>query len=242
MTRIKVASSLGLGTDWGQIRGVIVLVFKVRKFALSLVVATCASVGAAKADDLSSLGVSPISHVPGSVSLFGGVSVGNSNLSDLIIDHANMDTDEVGKGGFVGAAMSRQLVRFLVYFWLEAEAGAGFRFEPGRDYYSPEAWGAIFLRFDGFPWNDVLRTSIGVSTGLNVVAELPPSETNYGQKSIPSEAVLQHYLSPEIAFSLPDQPEDELFIRLHHRSTGYGLFWDASTGSNVVTVGLRFRR
>jgi hypothetical protein len=59
---------------------------------------------------------------------------------------------------------------------------------------------------------------------------------------VPDEAVLQHYLSPEIAFSWPDKPEDELFIRIHHRSTGYGLFWDTSTGSNIVSVGLRFRR
>jgi hypothetical protein len=200
------------------------------------------SVGAAKADDLGTLGVSPISDVPGSISLFGGLSVGDSSISELLIDHDNIDTDEVGKGGFVGAAMSRQLVRFWDYFWLEAETGAGFRFEPGRDSYSPEVWGAIYVRFDGFPWNDVLRTSLGISTGLDMVAELPPSETNYGEKDIPSGAILQHYLSPEIAFSLPEKPEDELFIRIHHRSTGYGLFWDTSTGSNVVTVGLRFRR
>jgi len=210
--------------------------------ASSIVLAAWISAGAAKADDLGALGVSPISDMPGSISLLGGVSVGESSFSELLIDHGNIETDEVGKGGFVGAAMSRQLVRFWDYFWLEAETGAGFRFEPGRDYYSPEAWGAIYLRFDGFPWNNVVRTSFGISTGLNVVADLPPSETNYGEKDIPSGAVLQHYLSPEIALSLPEKPEDELFIRIHHRSTGYGLFWDTSTGSNVVTVGLRFRR
>ncbi len=210
--------------------------------AIGIVLTGWMSISAAKADDLAALGLSAISDVPGSISVLGGLTVGDSSISDLIINHGDIEGDEVGKGGFVGAAMSRQLVRFWDYFWLEAETGAGFRFEPGRDYYSPEAWGAIYLRFDGFPWNDVLRTSVGISTGLNVVAELPPSETNYGQNDIPSGAILQHYLSPEIAFSLPDKPEDELFIRIHHRSTGYGLFWDTSTGSNVVTVGLRFRR
>jgi len=218
------------------------LISGARIAAIGLALAGWMSVSAAKADDLGALGVSSISHVPGSISLFGGISVGDSSVSDLVINQDSIQYSEVGKGGFVGAAMSRQLVRFMQYFWLEAEAGAGFRFEPGRDYYSPEAWGAIFLRFDGFPWNDILRTSVGVSTGLNVVAELPPYETDYGQESIPSGAVLQHYLAPEIAFSWPDKPEDELFIRLHHRSTGYGLFWNTSTGSNVVTVGLRFRR
>lgn len=242
LTCIRVASNLGLDTDGEQIQGVTVLTSRIRRMALGLALAACASVSAAKADDPGALGVSPISHVPGSISILGGIGVGDSNLSDLMIDHGNIETDEVGKSGLVGAAMSRQLVRFWEYFWLEAEVGAGLRFEPDRDYYSPEAWGAIYLRFDGFPWNDVLRTSIGISTGLDVVADLPPSETNYGQKSVPGGAVLQHYLSPEIAFSLPDNPEDELFIRIHHRSTGYGLFWDASTGSNLVAIGLRFRR
>lgn len=213
-----------------------------RKLAITLAMTVLVSVSAAKADDLSSLGVSPISDVPGSISLFGGPTVGDADLGDLIVNHGDIETHEVGKGGFVGAAMSRQLVRFWAYFWLEAELGAGFRFEPGREYYSPEGWGAIFLRFDGFPWNDVLRTSVGVSTGINVVAKLPPSETAYGTQEVPSEAILQHYLSPEIAFSLPDSPENELFFRIHHRSTGYGLFWSAHTGSNVVTVGLRFRQ
>jgi hypothetical protein len=209
---------------------------------LGLALAAALYVGAAKADGLDPLAGSQISHVPGSISVFGGISVGESSFSELLIDYDNIDSDEVGEGGFVGAAISRQLVRFWDYFWLEAEAGAGFQFESGRDYYSPQAWGAIYVRYDGFPWNDVLRTSVGISTGLNLVADIPPSETNYGTKSIPDEAVLQHYLSPEIAFSWPDKPEDELFIRIHHRSTGYGLFWDTSTGSNIVSVGLRFRR
>ena len=201
------------------------------------------SAGSARADGYDPLGNSPISNVPGSVSIFGGILTGDSSLGNLFIHPNDIDYENFGKGGFVGAAMSRQLVRFWSYFWLEAELGGGFRFEPGRDYYSPEGWGAIYMRFDGFPWNHYLRTSVGISTGINVIGEIPPSETVYGEKTdVADEAILQHYLSPEIAFSLPDSPQNELFFRIHHRSTGFGLFWNTSTGSNVLTLGLRFRR
>lgn len=196
----------------------------------------------AKADDRLALGESTISHVPGSVMVFGGVGVGREPLETVLFHPWDVDSDALDDSGFAGVAMSRQLVRFWQHFWLEAELGAGFRFEPAEDFYNPEVWGAIYLKFDGFPWNDTLRTAVGVSTGLNWVREIVPSETNHGRWSVPEGAVLQHYLSPEIAFSLPDTPEKELVFRLHHRSTGYGLFWDARTGSNVVTVGLRFRR
>jgi hypothetical protein len=195
----------------------------------------------ALAEENNPLGSSPIADTPGSISILGGVSVGNNTLGDVLFP-TDLKAKGLGEGGFVGLAMSRQLVRFWGHYWLEAEMGGGFRFEPAVDYYNPEAWAAIYLKFDGFPWNDVIRTSVGVSTGLHWIAELTPGDTNYGQYTIPENAVLQHYFSPEIAFSLPDRPQDELFVRIHHRSTGYGLFWNTEAGSNVVAIGLRFRR
>jgi len=174
--------------------------------------------------------------------IFGGIGAGQQPLAKLIVRPWALESGDFDDSGFAGIAVSRQLVRFWRYFWLEAEMGAGFRFEPAHDYYNPEVWGAIYIKFDGFPWNDTLRTALGYSTGLNWVYEIPLSETNYGRWSQPDEAVLQHYFSPEIAFSLPETPENELVFRMHHRSTIYGLFWNAHAGSNVITVGLRFRR
>ncbi len=204
-------------------------------------VAACISFDLALAGESNPLGNSPIADTPGSISILGGVTVGNNTLGSVLFP-IDLSEKGLGEGGFVGAAMSRQLVRFQRHFWLEAELGGGFRFEPAVDYYNPEAWGAIYLKYDGFPWNDVIRTTVGVSTGLHWIAELTPGDTNYGQYAIPGNAVLQHYFSPEIAFSFPERPQDELFIRIHHRSTGYGLFWNTEAGSNVVAIGLRFRR
>lgn len=131
----------------------------------------------AKSDDRLALGNSAISHVPGSVMIFGGVGAGSENLGTIMFQPWRLEPGFLDDSGFAGVAMSRQLVRFWQHFWLEAEMGAGFRFEPAEDYYNPELWGAIYLKFDGFPWNDTLRTAVGVSTDLNWVRELVPSET-----------------------------------------------------------------
>ena len=48
------------------------------------------------------------------------------------------------------------------------------------------------------------------------------------------------YLGPEIALSLVDQPQWEVFTRFHHRSGGYGLIADMDA-SNAVTAGLRYK-
>lgn len=197
---------------------------------------------AAEAHPAQPLGDSRISSFPWSLMVFGGVGTGSETMRKTLFRPWDLDTGQLDDHGMVGVAASRQLVRFWDYFWLETELGAGYRFEPSRDYSSPEGWAAIYLKYDGFPWNDYLRTSVGISTGLSLVAEMPPAETDFGAKDVPDEAILQHYLSPEIAFSLPEHPENELVLRLHHRSSSYYHFWDVITGSNVIAVGLRMRR
>ena len=103
----------------------------------------------------------------------------------------------------------------------------------------PEAWGAFFLRYDGFFWNDRLYTTLAICSGLNYAGRIPDAERL--NQPEPSEAVLLHYLAPELSFALPRHPQHELVFRIHHRSSGYGLFWDISTGSNVLLVGYRYR-
>ena len=47
--------------------------------------------------------------------------------------------------------------------------------------------------------------------------------------------------APEIAFALPESPQHELFVRLHHRSGVFGTFGGVHGGADVVTLGYRFR-
>jgi hypothetical protein len=50
-----------------------------------------------------------------------------------------------------------------------------------------------------------------------------------------------HYFSPEITFALPEHKEHELLIRYHHRSGVFGTFNGVWGGSNVLTMGYRYR-
>ncbi|MBI5396136.1 MAG: hypothetical protein HZA91_12640 [Verrucomicrobia bacterium] len=146
---------------------------------------------------------------------------------------------ELEHGHFVGAAVSRQLTRFWKHFTVEAEVGGGYRFGMPRAGTSPETWGAVFLRYDGFPWNDHLYTTVAICTGLDYVGRVPDAE--HPEDHPPSEARLLHYLGPEITFALPKYRQHELVFRIHHRSSGYGLMWDVNTGSNVLLAGYRYR-
>jgi hypothetical protein len=161
---------------------------------------------------------------------FLGLSASDSDLHELIAQPWQAD----GEYGFTGIALSREVARFHEAFSIEIEIGAGGRF--GSDYDAAEAWLAAFLRYDRFPWNDVVRTTVAVSTGVNVISHLPPDEVGEDDNSR-----LLHYFSPEITFALPDHPNNELVLRWHHRSGVFGTFGGVRGGSNVVALGLRHR-
>jgi len=126
----------------------------------------------------------------------------------------------------------------------EAEAGAAKRF---GDQTEAEYWAALYLRWKWFPWNDVVKTSFAVSTGLNYASGISAYERGVSGNGTGSP--LLHFFSPEITFALPDQPDRELVLRMHHRSgiqddkglPGFAIFNYADSGSTFATVGLRYR-
>jgi hypothetical protein len=161
---------------------------------------------------------------------FVGLSASDSDLHELVLQPWLADSEY----GFAAVALSREVARFYEAFSIEVEVGAGGRFGTGYD--AAEAWLAAYLRYDGFPWNDVVRTTVAVSTGVDLVSRLPPDEAVEDDGS----RVL-HYFSPEITFALPDNPDNELVVRWHHRSGVFGTFGGVWGGSNVVALGLRHR-
>ena len=52
---------------------------------------------------------------------------------------------------------------------------------------------------------------------------------------------LLFYLGFEAAFSLPEQPNAEVVLRLHHRSGAYGTLGGLKEGNNATVVGFRQR-
>ena len=155
---------------------------------------------------------------------FQGASAGeDSRLVDLL---RNPWSGDYGEGWFTGVAASRKIARFYQHFTVEGEVGLGVRYGHNN---GGDGWAAVYLRFDGFPWNNVIRTTVGASTGLSYLTD-PEFDEH-----------ILHYFGPEIAFALPSHPNTELVLRFHHRSGAFGTFGSVREGSNVISIGVRIR-
>jgi hypothetical protein len=99
---------------------------------------------------------------------------------------------------------------------------------------------ALFLRFNAFPWRKQLPTSITVGDGLSYTPTYPRYEYNYGaSKDAPLESRLLNFLFLELSVGV--SRKIELFARLHHRCTAWGVFADqVNGGSNFPSIGLRY--
>jgi hypothetical protein len=136
---------------------------------------------------------------------------------------------------FVGGTFSREVVRYGDWWAFETEIGAGKRFGKLDAF---ESWAALYWRWKAFPWNDYVRTTIGVSTGLNWASEVDRVER---EKSSHTSQVL-HFLSPEITFGLPSNENLDLVFRFHHRSGGkLSVFKNTSGAAQYQSIGLRYR-
>lgn len=105
----------------------------------------------------------------------------------------------------------------------------------GRQWH-PEINAAFNLRWNRFPWNQYLPTSIAYGIGPSLAFSRPHIEDD----DKPSYYLL--FMVAEIAVELPgawNKYNMEGLIRVHHRSGVFGYVSDAS-GSNFIALGIRF--
>jgi hypothetical protein len=97
----------------------------------------------------------------------------------------------------------------------------------------------VVLRWMRFPWSKYIRTSAAIGDGLSYATEVPAMElqshTNEGATQ------LLNYILIELAAGLPSVPALDAVFRIHHRSGAYGTFDGVDGGSNVLSIGLKFR-
>jgi hypothetical protein len=98
---------------------------------------------------------------------------------------------------------------------------------------------AVIYRWQRFPWNHYLKTSIALGDGFSYATEVPPLELNSPTNE--GSAHTLNYIVLETTFAPPWAKNWSLVTRVHHRSGVYGLFNDVDGGSNVVAVGMKFR-
>jgi hypothetical protein len=98
--------------------------------------------------------------------------------------------------------------------------------------------GAVSLRWNTFPWDRYVNTSLAYGLGLSHAFERPPIEEQPHRRA--ARTIV--FMPAELTFAPPKSQESpwELIVRIHHRSGAFGVVRDAG-GSNFVTMGLRYR-
>jgi hypothetical protein len=162
-----------------------------------------------------------------SASLYGGVMT-DDNWHQSLSGQAGL-VDSYILVGAMGWTFYRPAHR-LWSLELEANVARHFGIQDHFEFNLP----VLTLRWDYFPWDKFLDTSLAYGLGPSYATTLPEYER---QKSGDSEQLLLFW-HIEAAFALPDSNWSTIF-RLHHRSSAYGLFADKG-GSNILTMGLRY--
>jgi hypothetical protein len=120
---------------------------------------------------------------------------------------------------------------------VEIDAAFGKRFGDDREW---DVGILPMLRWRWFPWNEYLYTNLRLGLiGASWVSDVSPWERQNSGNRKGSRYL--NFLVPELTFSSgPDAPW-EAFVRVHHRSGGWGAVNDVHGGSNYVAVGYRHR-
>ena len=129
------------------------------------------------------------------------------------------------------AALAREFWHYQDYISFEAEG------QIGRHFNNDTFWefnALIIGRWHVFPWDKYVDTSLAVGDGLSCYTEISKVEKDDdddAQKTL-------NYLLFELALGLPQYPRWDLVVRIHHRSSVFGLY--GAGGSNYVTGGIKF--
>ncbi len=111
----------------------------------------------------------------------------------------------------------------------------------GKHYRGQRHWEfniAALYRWQRFPWQALLRTTLAIGNGLSYATQTPPLEAA-SQSNVGATRLL-NYVVVEMTVAPPEVTAWSLLVRVHHRSGVYGLFDGVEGGSNVITVGAKF--
>jgi len=135
----------------------------------------------------------------------------------------------------IGGGYQQFMLQPAEHFRLGTEIGIAARI--GEEKTTAEIWGGVVGRYDGFVINDTLRITPSVTFGMSLVTDTTGEEAAREVHDGRSAGMV-FYLSPEISVSLADNPNAEVFWRLHHRSSAWRTIGGGS--ANATTVGIRY--
>ena len=160
------------------------------------------------------------------LTVYGGAHA-QDDIGDVFAFKAKFEDNDY----IVVAALAREFWRFKKYISFEVEGQIGKHFNNDTFW---EFNGVIIGRWHEFPWNRYVDTSFAVGDGLSYhtqVSKVEKEDDEDAQKTL-------NYLLFELALGLPQYPRWDMVVRIHHRSSIFGLY--GAGGSNYVTGGIKF--
>lgn len=112
----------------------------------------------------------------------------------------------------------------------------------GKHYRAQTHWefnALAIYRWNRFPWDHFLKTTVAIGDGVSLATEVPPLEAS--SPSNEGARRLMNYILVETTFAPPGASSWSLVARVHHRSGVYGLFGDVRGGSNIIAVGIKMK-
>lgn len=165
-------------------------------------------------------------HHPWFLTVYGGVHF-QDRLLDIFRFQATFPDDMY----LAAVALGKELWRYEDWIGLEAEGQVVKHFGK-MDHWEFNA--LLILRWHPFPWDDYINTSFAVGDGISYATKIPVIEKD------PDAGRTMNYLLYELTFGLPEFPEWALAIRVHHRSSIFGLIDSDYGSSNFLCAGIKY--
>ena len=143
---------------------------------------------------------------------------------------------ELADGTLVGVGLSKRLfsVGRDLDFELELQSVKHFGGQNDFEFNLP-----LIVRWNTFPWDSFIDTSVAFGDGLSIATETPDLEkARYGGDK--SGAAL-NFVMVELTLALPEHPNIQFVSRFQHRSGAFGLINNTSDASTAFVWGLKFR-
>lgn len=160
--------------------------------------------------------------------------MGGPFTSDYFSDAVTPWDNQYESNWFAGVGYQYFFYEYGGGFKLGAEVGVGLRLGSPS---SAELWGGAVARLQTFQLGDVSITP-ALTAGFSVVTDTIGAERERAW-GMGGSAPFLYYLGPEIAVGHAAFPDFEGFIRLQHRSGGFGSIANLD-GSNAVVLGVRY--
>ena len=128
-------------------------------------------------------------------------------------------------------ALGREFWHYKKYLSFELEGQVAKHFNKDTHW---EFVGVLIGRWHYFPWDKYVDTSFAVGDGISYytdVSEVEKEDDDDAQRTL-------NYLLFELSLGLPEYPKWDFVLRVHHRSSVFGLV--GAGGSNFVCGGIKF--